>query len=234
MLPSSRGRGVLLGEGLAENLGAGMGRKVVYTLTDKHGEIVSGLARVSGIIRTGAPSMDAGLSLLPIDTVRDLLGYGPEEATLVAVFVDDHRESPAVAARLGELVESQAITWDRANPELAGFISMKTWGTRFFEILVINRRQPVRGGRGLPPLHERIPFLPRRATALSRMRRLSLRGGRAADSRWVPRPPGGLRVQRIPGDDAQPESAAGWDLRDSGHVGLSLSLTPSHEGLPRR
>ena len=139
MLPASRGRGILLGEGLSENLGAGMGRKVVYTLTDKEGEIVSGLARVSGIIRTGAPSMDAGLCILPIDTVREVLGYGPEEATQVAIFIEDHRESPNLVARLGEHIETRsvAIPWDQANPELAAFISMKVWGTRFFEILIM-------------------------------------------------------------------------------------------------
>lgn len=139
MLDSARGRGILLGERLAENLGVKLGRKVVYTLTDKQGEIVSGLARVTGIVRTGAPSMDAGLCVLPINAVREVLGYGPEEATQVAFFVEDHRDSPAIAARLGKYLgpDSRSVTWDRNNPELAGFIAMKIWGTRFFEILIM-------------------------------------------------------------------------------------------------
>ena len=55
---TSRDRGIILGKRLAKNLGTEMGKKVVYTLTDRNGEIVSGLARVSGIVRTGAPSLE--------------------------------------------------------------------------------------------------------------------------------------------------------------------------------
>ena len=38
MLESSRGNGMVLGKRLAKNLDARLGRKVVYTMTDKHGE----------------------------------------------------------------------------------------------------------------------------------------------------------------------------------------------------
>jgi ABC-type lipoprotein release transport system permease subunit len=136
---SSRDRGIILGKRLAKNLGTEMGRKVVYTLTDKNGEIVSGLARVSGIVRTGAPSLDAGLCLLPIDSIRQVLGYAPDEALQVAVFIDDQRKSGEVARRLKERVDPQqvaALTWDQIQPDLAGFIAMKVGGAIFMEVLI--------------------------------------------------------------------------------------------------
>jgi ABC-type lipoprotein release transport system permease subunit len=135
---SSRDRGMLLGERLARNLGTGMGKKVVYTLTDKNGQIVSGLARVSGIVRTGAPSLDAGLCLLPIDAVRKVVGYGPDEALQVAVFIRDQRRSAEVARRLGDRVGPgvAALTWDQIQPDLAGFIAMKVGGAIFMEVLI--------------------------------------------------------------------------------------------------
>jgi ABC-type lipoprotein release transport system permease subunit len=135
---SSRDRGILLGQGLAKNLGAGMGKKVVYTMTDKGGEIASGLARVSGIVRTGAPSLDSGLCLLPIDSVREVLGYGPDEALQVALFIGDQRKSAEVARRLGDRLgpEVAALTWDEVQPDLAGFIAMKIGGALFMEVLI--------------------------------------------------------------------------------------------------
>ena len=57
---SSTDRGIILGEKLASNLDVELGSKLVYTLTDKDGEIVSALARVSGIVRTGSLFERAG------------------------------------------------------------------------------------------------------------------------------------------------------------------------------
>ena len=136
---SSRDRGIILGQRLARNLGTEMGKKVVYTMTDKHGEIVSGLGRVSGIVRTGAPSLDAGLCLLPIDSLREVLGYAPDEALQVAAFIDDQRKSGEVAARLKVRVDPEqvtAMTWDEIQPDLAGFIAMKVGGAIFMEVLI--------------------------------------------------------------------------------------------------
>ncbi len=138
LFESSRDRGIILGKKLAKNLGAEMGKKVVYTLTDKNGEIVSGLARVSGIVRTGAPSLDAALCILPIDSIRDVLGYAPDEALQVAVFIDDQRKSGEVARRLQARVgpDVAALTWDQIQPDLAGFIAMKVGGAIFMEVLI--------------------------------------------------------------------------------------------------
>lgn len=139
LFASARDPGIVLGEQLAENLKVTLGKRVVYTLTDKSGEMVTGLGRVSGIIRTGAPSVDAGLCLLPIDTMRQALGYAPDEATQVAVFLGDQRASARAAARLRERMGGgvAVLAWFEAQPELAGFISMKISGTRFFEIIIL-------------------------------------------------------------------------------------------------
>jgi ABC-type lipoprotein release transport system permease subunit len=139
MFSSSGDGGIVLGKRLAENLNAGVGRKIVYTLTDKNGEIVQEAARVSGIVSTGAPGVDAGLCLLPIDRLREALGYQPGEAVQVAVFLADHRRADAVAARLGESVGARvaALPWHRIQPELSGFIAMKVAGTQFMEAVIM-------------------------------------------------------------------------------------------------
>jgi len=138
MFETSRDGGIILGARLAQNLGVGLGKRVVYTMTDVHGDIVAGLARVSGIVRTGAPSVDGGLCLLPIDAVREVLEYAPDEAIQVAVFIDDQRRTDLVAARLQEQVgvDVAALPWHRANPELAAFIAMKVGSARFIEVLI--------------------------------------------------------------------------------------------------
>ena len=134
--------GIILGKTLAENLDVELGKKVVYTVTDKHGEIASGLARVSGILETGAAEIDAGTCFLPMNPFRTQLDYDADEVTQIAVFLGDHRGSEAVAASLGATLgerlgpEAVALPWYEASPELAGFISMKVNGTVVFEIII--------------------------------------------------------------------------------------------------
>lgn len=139
MFSGTAGRGIILGHKLAELLDTRLGRKVVYTLTNKEGDIVSGLARVSGIIKTGSPSMDARLCLLPIDTVRKVLGYEADETTILAVFVNDHRDVDVVAQILQDTVGEQAsaLTWTQTQPDLAGFIAMKVNGMVLMEAFIM-------------------------------------------------------------------------------------------------
>lgn len=139
MLRRRDDKGVVLGATLAENLGVSLGKKVVFTVTDRRGEMTSSMSRVTGIIRTGAPSIDGGICLLPIDNLRALLGYQPDEVTQVAVFTAGHRAAPAVAARLSAAAaagEVSVMTWDRAQPDLSGFIAMKQTSTVILEGII--------------------------------------------------------------------------------------------------
>ena len=139
LMAADQKKAVVLGAGMAENLGVTLGSKVVYTVTDRHGEIVSGLVRVVGIVTTGAPSLDASLCLLPIDVMRKSLGYEPQESTMVAVYVNDHRQSAATAAALRAKVPAgvAVLPWNEAQPDLAGFIAMKEGGAVVFEVIIM-------------------------------------------------------------------------------------------------
>jgi ABC-type lipoprotein release transport system permease subunit len=131
--------GVLLGARLAANLGVTLGKKVVYTMTDRDGQIVTGLVRVKGIVRTGSPSVDLGMCLLPLDSIRAALGYAVDEATQVALFLDDNRASALVARRLSARLGdgTAALTWKEAQPDLDSFIAMKKGGMVVFEALIL-------------------------------------------------------------------------------------------------
>jgi ABC-type lipoprotein release transport system permease subunit len=135
---TSEDGGIILGAKLASNLDVELGSKVVYTLTDKEGEIVSGLARVSGIIETGSPSVDGGICLLPIGTVRELIGYGPDEAVQVAAFVDDQRVTDPVAAELASEAPAgvAVLAWHELQPDLAVFIAMKVGGSKVMMLVL--------------------------------------------------------------------------------------------------
>ena len=73
--------GVVVGAKMAEKLNLRLGKKLIFTMTDKDGELVSELARVSGIFKTGDDSVDGAVVLLPLALVRKGLGYEPNAAS---------------------------------------------------------------------------------------------------------------------------------------------------------
>jgi len=136
---SNADRGILLGQRLAENLRVVVGRKVVVSLTDKNGEIVQEAVRVRGVIRTGAPTIDGSLALFSLGRMQEILGYGPDEAISLGLFLSDQRSAGRVAERLQRGLQGDvvALAWHHTQPELAGFIAMKVAGAQFLEIVIM-------------------------------------------------------------------------------------------------
>lgn len=139
LFPAGRGHGAVVGSKLAEKLNLSLGRKLVYTTSDANGDIVSEIARVSGIFRTGADEADGSMVLLPIDAVRDTLNYAPHEASLVAVIVDDQRRAATltqvIAAQVGN-PQREVLPWQRTQPEIAGVVAMDRSGNYISQLLV--------------------------------------------------------------------------------------------------
>jgi ABC-type lipoprotein release transport system permease subunit len=139
MFETGQDEGIILGATLAENLSAGIGKKVVYTVTDKSGEIVSNMARVRAIVKTGASGIDNGLCLIPLPALQALVGYAPDEVTQIGVFLHDNRDAPAIAEALQPVAQGEAevLTWRETSPDLAGFIDMKMGSTYIMEGIIM-------------------------------------------------------------------------------------------------
>lgn len=132
-------RGIVVGAKLAEKLKLQLGKKVVYTLTDKNGEIVSAVARVSGIFRSGEDSIDGSMALLPINRVREILNYEAHEASLVALFIKDQRQARAIASQTSQILQIETIkvlTYKETQTEIAGLIAMDRASNYFLQFLV--------------------------------------------------------------------------------------------------
>ena len=137
---SGEEHGVVVGAKMAEKLNLRLGKKLIFTMADKNGELVSELGRVSGIFKTGDDSVDGGVVLLPIALVRRGLGYEPNAASLVAVFLDDHRQAEAVKGKLFRMLarskEAAVLTWQESQPDLAGLIGVDRLFNYLLQFLV--------------------------------------------------------------------------------------------------
>ena len=98
------GQGIIIGTKIAEKLNLKLGKKIIYTITDVNGEIVSEIARVSGMFKTGVEEVDGAMAVLPIDRVRKTLGYKSDEATMVSVLISDQRKAEKMTRDLKRIL----------------------------------------------------------------------------------------------------------------------------------
>lgn len=139
LFPGADGRGIVVGNKMAKKLNLRIGKKLVYTTTDVNGEIVSEIARVTGIFETGVNEVDGALVLLPINSVRAILHYDDQDATLVAVTVNDQRYAESIRDKIAAAVGNplrEVLTWKQTQTELAGIITMDKSGNYISQVLI--------------------------------------------------------------------------------------------------
>jgi ABC-type lipoprotein release transport system permease subunit len=132
-------RGVVIGVKMAEKLKLKTGRKLVITTTDKNGEIVATVGRVSGIFKTGDDSADGSIALLSIDHLRTTLNYTVGEVSLISVFIKDQRRAWEVQKKLlatNWQQELDILTWETTQVELAGLIAIDRASNYLLQFLV--------------------------------------------------------------------------------------------------
>ena len=139
LFQSTKGRGIVIGNRIADKLGLKLGKKLVYTASDANGEIVSAISRITGIFKTGVKEIDGAVVLLPIDSVRQTLNYDADDSTLVAVLVNDQRYSQLIAHDIEQHVgnaQREVLSWKETQPDLAGIIAIDRSGNYISQLLV--------------------------------------------------------------------------------------------------
>ena len=139
MLRQTAGRGIVMCVDLVRKLKLKKKKKVVYTTTDINGDIVSAVARVSGIFRTGVAEVDGGMALLPIQSVQKVLGYASDEVSLLAISLGDQRLSHALRDKMQgqpEFEHVEVLNWQQTQPDLAGMIAVDKSANRISQLMI--------------------------------------------------------------------------------------------------
>jgi ABC-type lipoprotein release transport system permease subunit len=139
MLTDDSEKGIVLGVDLARKLKLDVGKKVVYTTTDKNGEIVSAIAGVSGLFQTGAIEIDGALAILPLKTAQQILGYQPDQVSVLAVTLYDQRNSYLLRDQLQTMAEFknvEVLNWQQTQPDLAGMIAIDKSSNYISQLLI--------------------------------------------------------------------------------------------------
>jgi ABC-type lipoprotein release transport system permease subunit len=136
-------KGIVMGEKLADSIGAGVGSEIVLVTQAADGSIGNDLYTVIGIFRTGLEATDRGLVLMSLASVQELLSLAPARIHEVGVIVSNRVEATALASalevRLSKLLPVEVRAWPELAPELAEYVRMSRSSTSiiFFIVFLI-------------------------------------------------------------------------------------------------
>lgn len=139
MFEGPEGEGAVIGAKMAEKLKLKLGKKMVVTFTDIHGETASLLTRISGIFKTGVDEADNALVLLPLNSAAQGLGYAPGEVGALAVFLKDQRGAKGMAEILRQelaLQDAEIMTWTETQRDLAELVKVDKAFNYFFQLVL--------------------------------------------------------------------------------------------------
>jgi len=117
--------GLLIGQGLAEVLNAGVGDSLVLYGQGYHGQIAAARLPISGILKLPFPSMNNSLVYLSLPNAQNVFSaYG--RITSLAIMVDNIRHLTAVENMIAAQLKNKytIMTWDEMMPDLVQNIEL--------------------------------------------------------------------------------------------------------------
>src|SRR5512136_1485049 len=122
--------GILIGRGLADSLGLGVGQKVNLTLVNSDGRPDEGTFTIRGLFSTGIPSYDQSAVFMPLGKAQSFTGTSGQ-ASLIMILLNNQDDADKVAAALRSPTVS-VLTWSDLNKL---FIDLMQTAMRFYVLL---------------------------------------------------------------------------------------------------
>ena len=120
-------QGCLIGAAMAAHLGVNLGEKVIFTTTDRQGQIVSSIAYLRGTFRTGSLELDGHLVVLPLALMRQTLDYPENGVSFLAIFAPPESDLVAIGEALKKRLGSLPLelsSWRKTLPDVAQAIDL--------------------------------------------------------------------------------------------------------------
>lgn len=138
MLRSSQGNDAVLGCRLLDELKIAEGNKLVITLQNRQGDLVSELFRVRGSLRTGIRELDGSLVMVGREKAAALAGIPGKihELAVILERADDERSVLPAINRLLRDRAPRAVSWEQAMPNLADAIKLDYAGQKFIFLVI--------------------------------------------------------------------------------------------------
>ncbi len=126
-----RGR-ILIGQGLADEMGITVGRRISLAASNADGQGQEGIYTVAGLFDTGFPGIDQNRVIMPLAQLQSFSGVGDRVSSIILVLHD--REATAELAARINAPDTQVRTWEDLNAILLETLEL---GIVYYYILYV-------------------------------------------------------------------------------------------------
>lgn len=135
----SEGRDIVIGSGLADNLGVALGDRVVITVSQaRSGDLSQDMFRVAGIYRFGVKEMDEGFAFIRLAKAREMLGIGTGLHEIALKFRDiefaTRKDNPFW--RKYSAGGNEAVSWATLLPQLRDSLGLFGVSLAFMAVIL--------------------------------------------------------------------------------------------------
>ncbi|MEL7120035.1 MAG: FtsX-like permease family protein [Bacteroidota bacterium] len=109
-----RSNGIILGAGLAVNIGVGVGDNVTITTSDG----INKAFKVVGLLETGAINLDRTKAMISMETARQLFSKNKSYATELLINIDDYNKASEIATQISNRTDYKVEPWQEGNSQL--------------------------------------------------------------------------------------------------------------------
>ncbi|WP_394200351.1 ABC transporter permease [Shewanella waksmanii] len=137
-LLSDNDDGVMVGQGLADWLGVGLGDELVLYGQGYRGQTAAGLYIIKGIVKFPLPQLDKALVYLPLASAQQLYSTG-EQVSAWVLHTANIEQVSRVKQQLEHVYAKQAVNvrdWMQMSPDMAQQIAMDKAGGVFMMYLL--------------------------------------------------------------------------------------------------
>lgn len=140
MIRSVDSRDAVIGSRLLDELQVKLGQKFVVTAQHQDGSLHSELLRVRGVVSSGMKDIDGSLILIGRQRAALLTGSSGSVHELAVILSEPGKEGAIheqINALLGPDSEVEAVSWERAMPNLANAIKLDYASQKFIFLIIL-------------------------------------------------------------------------------------------------
>ena len=128
LLAGTPAHSLILGDALAEELGASLGSEVAVVTQAADGSLGNDLFQVAGILRTGITYLDRSIAVFHLSDLQVLLALEVDSSHEIALKIRDAMEADRISDRLEESellpLKTRAVSWGELSPQLRDYVGL--------------------------------------------------------------------------------------------------------------